>query len=64
MDFREPLGLEASAAFIFSRRQARQRQPLDSTSEDMEMRGSSKHQQLPSGWQVISEPHLEQRVCM
>jgi len=64
MIFSAPLELPASAAFIFSSRQARQRQPLASASEGMGTRGSSKHQQLPSGVQDISEPHLEQRVCM
>jgi len=64
MEFSEPLGFEDSAAFIFSSRQVRQRQPLDSASAGMGRCGSSKHQQLPSGWHVISEPHCEQRVCM
>ena len=64
MIFNVPLELLASAAFIFSRRQARQRQPLASASEGMGTRGSSKHQQLPSGVQDISEPHFAQRVCI
>jgi hypothetical protein len=59
----EPLGREASAAFIFSRRQARQRQPVEFRSGGKGMWGSSAHQQLPSGWQSNGVPHLAQSFC-
>jgi hypothetical protein len=64
MIFSVPLELPASAAFIFSSRQARHRQPWVSASEGMGTRGSSKHQQWPSGVQDISKPHFAQRVCI
>ncbi len=59
-----PLAEDAPAAFIFSRRQARQRQPADLAAAVGTGRrcGSSEHQQPPSGWQVIGALHWEQRV--
>jgi hypothetical protein len=54
----------ASPPFIFSSRQVRQRQPADCASAGIGRCGSSKHQQPPSGWQVIAEPHLAQMVCI
>ena len=52
------------AAFIFSRRHARQRQPVDCASSGRGRWGSSAHQQPPSGWQVMGALHFTQRVCM
>ena len=54
-----PLAEDAPAAFIFLRRQARQRQPVDCVSAaGMGITcGNSAHQQPPSGWQVIGALH-------
>jgi hypothetical protein len=59
-----PLAEDSPAAFIFSRRQLRQRQPADSESAvGMGMTwGSSAHQQPFSCLQVIGASHWEQRV--
>lgn len=59
-----PLAEDALAAFIFSRRHARQRQPVGCASAaGMGMTcGNSAHQQPPSGWQVIGALHWAQRV--
>jgi hypothetical protein len=57
-----PLVEDAPAAFIFSSRQLRQRQPAAAVSvEGMGMTcGRSAHQQPPSGWQVIGALHWAQ----
>jgi hypothetical protein len=58
-----PLAEVGLAAFIFSRRQGRQRQPVDLDSAGIGSAcGNSAHQQLPSGWQVMGALHWEQRV--
>ena len=59
-----PLAEDAPAAFIFSRRQLRQRQPSDSApAVGIGMTcGSSAHQQPLSCLQVIGASHWEQRV--
>jgi hypothetical protein len=59
-----PLAEASPVAFIFSRRQLRQRQPAAPVSvEGMGMTyGSSAHQQPLSGWQVIGALHRAQRV--
>lgn len=58
-----PLPEDVPAAFIFSRRQARQRQPVDWVSAGIGItEGSSAHQQLPAGWQVMGALHWEQWV--
>ena len=59
-----PLAEDAPAAFIFSRRQVRQRQPVDcGSAAGIGMTwGNSAHQQPPSGWQVIGALHWAQRV--
>jgi hypothetical protein len=61
-----PLAENAPAAFIFSRRQLRQRQPVASESvAGMGMTcGSSAHQQPLSCLQVIGASHWEQRVSI
>jgi hypothetical protein len=45
-------------------RQARQRHPCIAASRTDISRGSSAHQQLPSGLHDIAAPHFEQRTCM
>src|SRR5258708_40289630 len=59
-----PLGEEAPAAFIFSSRQLRQRQPAAGASAaGIGMTcGSSAHQQPSSFLQIIGALHWEQRV--
>jgi hypothetical protein len=57
-----PLAEDAPAAFIFSRRQARQRQPVDCHSAGMGRCGRSAHQQPGSFRQVIGALHWAQRV--
>jgi hypothetical protein len=59
-----PLADDAPAAFIFWRRQVRQRQPVYRASAAGTGRrgGRSAHQQPPSGWQVMGALHLAQRV--
>jgi len=59
-----PLAEDAPAAFIFSTRQVRQRQPVDcGSAAGIGMTwGNSAHQQPPSGWQVIGALHWAQRV--
>jgi hypothetical protein len=58
-----PLADDASAAFIFSSRHARQRQPGCASVAGMGMTcGNSAHQQPPSGWQAMGALHWEQRV--
>jgi len=58
----KPLAEDAPAAFIFSRRQARQRQPEDCHSAGMGRWGRSAHQQPGSFWQVIGALHWAQLV--
>jgi hypothetical protein len=64
-DVGEPPEDDASAAFIFSRRQVQHRLSVDCGSAGMGMTcKSSAHQQLLSGWQVMGALHLAQRVSM